>query len=319
MPDASTDLDHIFKLRVVVARVGEMDLAQWWNTKGQLGSLGAAAVRRGMPRTHYFAQARSVFHVAAHRCEDVFNPPGSVTLWRLPREVEERIDARWENWLDAARDWDGFFEQIANVSSPDLAEALTSLGLVNGSGLATVSRLAPDSGDRSVQLPGQYGGSKADLDLLALAFSLRLDRGSCRATHEASGRMIVADRSQVVSSFTLIKGTMLEETYQVFTRWDVAVSKRENLDHLREENYIGAASGTWLRDVALVLNRRYDPAGRDAALVILAKGGCPFDEWRPIAALAHDARRVPSSRLSPELALPAVRGRCIPPTAGGAR
>ena len=93
----------------------------------------------------------------------------------------------------------------------------------------------------------------------------------------------MADRSDVVSSFTLIKGTMIEETYAVFARWDFDASKRENLDRLRDENYIGAASGTWLRDVALVLNRRYDPSGRDRALVVLAKGGCPLDEWRPIA------------------------------------
>lgn len=93
----------------------------------------------------------------------------------------------------------------------------------------------------------------------------------------------MADRSDVVSSFTLIKGTMLEETYAVFARWDDGASKRENLDRLREENYIGAASGTWLRDVAKVLNRRYDPGGRDRALVVLAKGGCSLEEWRPIA------------------------------------
>ena len=95
--------------------------------------------------------------------------------------------------------------------------------------------------------------------------------------------MTVALRRDVVSSFTLIKGTMLEETYQVFARWDRAASKRENLDRLRDENYVGASSLTWLRDVAKVLNRRYDPAGRDRALVTLAKGGCSLDEWRPIA------------------------------------
>lgn len=27
-----------------------MDLATWWNTKGQLGRLGSASLRRGFPR-----------------------------------------------------------------------------------------------------------------------------------------------------------------------------------------------------------------------------------------------------------------------------
>jgi hypothetical protein len=31
------DLDQLLKLRVIVARFGEMDVAGWWNTKGQLG------------------------------------------------------------------------------------------------------------------------------------------------------------------------------------------------------------------------------------------------------------------------------------------
>jgi hypothetical protein len=86
----------------------------------------------------------------------------------------------------------------------------------------------------------------------------------------------------VVSSFTIIKGAMISETYAALARWDLDVSKKENLDRLRQENYNGAASTTWLRDVAKVLNRRLDPVGRDRALVTLAQGGCPMEEWKPI-------------------------------------
>ena len=70
-----------------------------------------------------------------------------------------------------------------------------------------------------------------------------------------------APRSHVASSFTIIKGAMVEETYAVFAAWDFDRSKRENLDRLREENFIGASSATWLRDVAKVLNRRFDVDG----------------------------------------------------------
>ena len=70
-----------------------MDLARWWNTRGQLGRVGTAAIRRGFPRTHYFAQARSVFAVAAYRCQEIFDPPNSVTLWRLPETIEEEFEA----------------------------------------------------------------------------------------------------------------------------------------------------------------------------------------------------------------------------------
>jgi hypothetical protein len=68
------DYDRLLKLRLVVGRQGEMDLSKWWNTRGQLGSLGAAALRRGCRRTCRFAQAPSVFAVAARR-----DPPSSMS------------------------------------------------------------------------------------------------------------------------------------------------------------------------------------------------------------------------------------------------
>lgn len=89
-------------------------------------------------------------------------------------------------------------------------------------------------------------------------------------------------RANVVSSFTIIKGAMITETYGVLAEWDFDLSKKANLDRLRDENYIGAASSTWLRDVAKVLNRRLDPGDRDRPLVVLAKAGFPIEEWRPL-------------------------------------
>jgi hypothetical protein len=75
---------------------------------------------------------------------------------------------------------------------------------------------------------------------------------------------------------------MIDETYAVFAAWDFSSSKKSNLDRLRRENFIGAGTTTWLRDVAKVLNRRFDPNTRDRALVLLAKNGCPIEEWKPI-------------------------------------
>lgn len=93
---------------------------------------------------------------------------------------------------------------------------------------------------------------------------------------------VVTARANVVSSFTVVKGAMIDEAYAVFAAWDFARSKRENLSRVRESNTIGASSDTWLRDVAKVLNRRFDPNGRDRALVVLAKHGCDMEIWKPI-------------------------------------
>ena len=93
---------------------------------------------------------------------------------------------------------------------------------------------------------------------------------------------MVSSRANVVSSFTIIKGALVDETYTVFSEWDFTRTKRENLGRLRELNFIGASSTTWLRDIAKVLNRRFDPEERDRALVVLAKGNCDLEEWRPL-------------------------------------
>jgi hypothetical protein len=168
---ATIDLDRLLRLRLVVARFGEMDLAQWWNTKGQLGRLGALALRRGFPRTYRFAQARSVFAVAAQRCVELFDPPGCVTLWRLPETVEEAFDARWEYWVDNADGWTGFFERLELVSGDDLVASLRLFELVDEADVAAYGRLRRSAEGRAVPLPGLFSGTDADVALLALGFA----------------------------------------------------------------------------------------------------------------------------------------------------
>jgi hypothetical protein len=171
MNDHWIDLDILLKLRLVVARFGEMDLAKWWNTKGQLGKLGAAALRRGFPRTHHFAQARSVFAVATHRCAEVFDPPNCVTLWRLPEAVEEEFDARWEHWLDNTSEWTPFFKKLEALQGGDLAATLRSFEVVGERDTGAFSRLRRSAEGRAVPLPGVFSGTNDEVALLALGFA----------------------------------------------------------------------------------------------------------------------------------------------------
>lgn len=164
-------LERLLKLRLVVARFGEMDLARWWNTKGQLGRYGAGVLKRGFPRTHRFAAARTVFAVAAHRCHEIFDPPNCVTLWSLPPAIEEEFDARWERWLDDASTWLPFFGQLETMSGGDLAAILRGLDLVSERDVEAVSRLRRSAEGRAVQLPGSFSGTEEDLTLLALGFA----------------------------------------------------------------------------------------------------------------------------------------------------
>jgi hypothetical protein len=165
------DLERLFKLRLIVARFGEMDIAKWWNTTGQLGRLGTAALRRGFPRSHYFAQARSVFAVAAHRCAEVFDPPGCVTLWRLPEAIEEEFDARWEHWVDHATEWQPFFLKLEGLKGTDLVDALHAFEVISETDRAGLARLRRSAEGRAVPLPGVFSPTDADITLLALGFA----------------------------------------------------------------------------------------------------------------------------------------------------
>ncbi len=169
-PRMDSPLDHLLKVRLVVARVGEMDLAKWWNTSGQLGALGASVLSRGFPRTHDFAQARSVFAVASQRCQEVFDPPRSVTLWGLPADVEDEFDLAWERWIDETEKWSLFFKELHSCSN-DIETELLRFELASEAHVASVGRLRRSSEFRAVQLPGDFSGSEDDITLLALGFA----------------------------------------------------------------------------------------------------------------------------------------------------
>lgn len=89
-------------------------------------------------------------------------------------------------------------------------------------------------------------------------------------------------RSDVISSFTIVKGSLIDETYNVLAGWDASLSKKANFDRVRTRNSVGARTENWLLNVAKVLNRRLDPAGRDYALALLAQRKIPLHVFKPI-------------------------------------
>lgn len=166
----SIDFDRLLKLRMVVARFGEMDGAQWWNTKGLLGRKGSLLMSRGFAKTHHFAQAKVVFAVAAARSREVFDPPQSMTLWKLPASVEDQFDARWHHWLSEGDRWSSFFEKVQELRGVDLGSALGDLDLVDDATLASVQQLRRSAQGRAVPLPGVHAPSDEVFALLAAAF-----------------------------------------------------------------------------------------------------------------------------------------------------
>ena len=153
------DFDWLLRLRVTVGRCGEMDLARWWNTNKQLGTSGANVLGRGFPRTHLFAQVRSVIAVAQHRCAQLFDPPGCATLWNLTEEIEDAFDSNWESWLDEAARWKPFFEAIARIRSSDLVTTLEQLDLVTREEVDALNQLkCLFDGHAAVLISGELKG-----------------------------------------------------------------------------------------------------------------------------------------------------------------
>src|SRR5690606_17601673 len=105
-----------------------------------------------------------------HRCAEVFDPPACVTLWRLPEDIEEEFDARWEHWLDNAADWSPFFEGLQGLKGNDFPGILRAFGVVGDRDLEAYAKLRRSAEGRAVPIPGLFSGSDSDVALLALGF-----------------------------------------------------------------------------------------------------------------------------------------------------
>lgn len=167
----AVDLDRLFKLRLIVARHGEMDGARWWNTNGILGPKGSLLMSRGFPKTHHFAQARLVFEVARARSAERFQAvPGCITLWNFPATVEDEFDAQWADWLDDGASWAEFFDGL-QVQDGDLLTVLRAHCLLDSDHDAQVSRMRRSAEGRSVPISGMHHVDDDTVTLLAAGFS----------------------------------------------------------------------------------------------------------------------------------------------------
>ncbi|KAK3675415.1 hypothetical protein LTR37_021554, partial [Vermiconidia calcicola] len=258
------ELDWLLKLRLVVARQGEQDVARWWNTTGQLSARGASVLARGFPRTHYFAQARSVFAAAETRCAEVFGLAGAVTIWRLDDEVEEAFDQQWERWLDQAGDWSAFFEGLASGSAADLRTVLLDYALVDHSEMNLLDELSVDSSGQSIRIGDRYSGPGL------LKRSRRRAGGPLR-----DGRPMKAPAEW--SQRLLRKGVLIPETYRLFADWDFGLTTEENLARGLEGR---AATQGWDAEVLATVRRRVRDFPRMRSLITLAQRGLPMNDWR---------------------------------------
>lgn len=165
------DYGWLLKLRLIVARHGEMDRLRWWNTDGVLSHKGATLIGRGLPKTHRFARARIVFEVARSRSQERFPAlPNCATLWNLPAEIEDAFDERWPDWLDDGDRWNTFIDEL-DTTDGDLLAALRSHGLLTADQEQEVQRMRRSAEERAVQLSGLRNIDENTITLLAAGFA----------------------------------------------------------------------------------------------------------------------------------------------------
>lgn len=164
------NFDRLLKLRLVVARYGETDLMNWWNTGGVLGRMGRVVYSRGFPRTAPFAQARVVFAVARARTRELWSPVGCATLWNLPPQVEDAFEDHWQGWTDDTALCQGFFDALAELKGQDLLADLCALDLIDPDQEASSRELRRAVDGRAVPLPGVRTVDDETLGLLAAGF-----------------------------------------------------------------------------------------------------------------------------------------------------
>jgi hypothetical protein len=181
-----SDIERIAKLRLVVARFGEMDREKWWNTRGVLSNLGELAISRGNAKTHLFARALIVFSVAAHRCDEIFNPTDAFTLWKLPAEIEDRLQDAWSQWLEDPAPWTEFLNRVNQEQSNDLLQILLKLDLITDATADRVKRMRRADDFRSVPITETASIDEGTVALLAAAFS-RGETGKLAVPYVAGG------------------------------------------------------------------------------------------------------------------------------------
>ena len=128
-------------------------------------------LKRGFPSTHRFAQARIVFEVARSRCRELFHPPGCMTLWDLPAELEEQFQEHWQAWLDEEESWAPVFEAMEAYAGEDLLAALAKLDLISSTQMEMVKKLKRSAESRAVPIAGSYVPTDEILTLLAGGFA----------------------------------------------------------------------------------------------------------------------------------------------------
>ena len=126
------DFRQLFKLRLVVAAMGETQRLGWWNS-GVLTGTGEFLFQQGFPRSAPFAQTRAGLRVAQLGCDEALGiqatPGGPITchLFQLTPQLEDAYENERNRWMDEPAAWTECFRQVWALSLEQWPQALIDL------------------------------------------------------------------------------------------------------------------------------------------------------------------------------------------------
>ena len=89
-------------------------------------------------------------------------------------------------------------------------------------------------------------------------------------------------RAMEASSFSVIKGSLILETYELFAAWEFEASPPENMRRARDTGALSHGTISWAHDTSKAIRRRFAPEGRDRRFVQVTQTRPSLPIWQPL-------------------------------------
>ena len=165
---------QLFKLRLVIASIGETARMNWWNSS-VMSITGEFLFEGGFPRSAPFAQTRAGFRVAQLACDEALavqpSPGGPITchLFRLTPQLEDAFENERNRWMDEQKEWTDAFKTAWGLSSEQWPQALIDLAELDPAALEWAHQQSPQTA-KALRLDYPFEMNQSHIERLAAGF-----------------------------------------------------------------------------------------------------------------------------------------------------
>ena len=168
------DFRQLFKLRLVVAALGETQRLGWWNS-GVLTGTGEFLFQQGFPRSSPFAQTRAGFRVAQLACDEALAiqhaPGGPINchLFRLTPQLEDAYESERSLWMDEPEAWTDSFQAAWSIKAEQWPEALVDLAELDPTAIDWARQQTPQTA-KALRMDDPFEINQGHIERLAAGF-----------------------------------------------------------------------------------------------------------------------------------------------------